>query len=137
MPQPLPQRSGAWRVWILVGVSCAAVLALALHAPIPQDPRYHSFADTRVILGVPNFWNVVTNVPFLFVGVAGAVLLFAGRSPGVLRPLRGAYGTLFFSFVLVALGSAWYHLHPDNRSLVWDRLPMTVAFMAFPRDHSG
>jgi hypothetical protein len=32
---------------------------------------------------------------------------------------------------LVALGSGWYHLAPSNASLAWDRLPMTVAFMAF------
>ena len=32
---------------------------------------------------------------------------------------------------LVALGSGWYHLEPSNAALVWDRLPMTVAFMAF------
>ena len=29
---------------------------------------------------------------------------------------------------MVALGSAYYHLQPDNNTLVWDRLPMTVAF---------
>jgi hypothetical protein len=31
---------------------------------------------------------------------------------------------------LIALGSAWYHLAPSNASLVWDRLPITVAFMS-------
>src|SRR5262249_11318049 len=29
-----------------------------------------------------------------------------------------------------SLGSAWYHLAPSNASLVWDRLPMSVGFMA-------
>jgi hypothetical protein len=33
----------------------------------------------------------------------------------------------------VAIGSGWYHLGPSNAALVFDRLPMTVAFMAlFP-----
>lgn len=27
-------------------------------------------------------------------------------------------------------GSGYYHLSPDNHTLVWDRLPMTIAFMA-------
>ena len=27
-----------------------------------------------------------------------------------------------------ALGSAWYHLHPTDATLVWDRLPMTIDF---------
>jgi hypothetical protein len=31
---------------------------------------------------------------------------------------------------LVAVGSAWYHLAPSNPALVFDRLPMTIAFMA-------
>ncbi|MDQ7015225.1 MAG: alkaline phytoceramidase, partial [Gammaproteobacteria bacterium] len=30
----------------------------------------------------------------------------------------------------VAIGSGYYHLWPDNSTLLWDRLPMTVAFMA-------
>ena len=32
---------------------------------------------------------------------------------------------------LVAFGSAWYHSHPDDATLVWDRLPMGIAFMGF------
>src|SRR5262249_47893669 len=27
------------------------------------------------------------------------------------------------------IGSAYYHLAPDNTTLVWDRLPMTIGFM--------
>lgn len=30
---------------------------------------------------------------------------------------------------LTAFGSAWYHLNPNNSTLVWDRLPMTITFM--------
>ena len=65
--------SGAWGGWILAGICLAGALALLLHAPIPQDPSYHSFADTRTILGIPNFWNVISNAPFLFVGSARAL----------------------------------------------------------------
>jgi hypothetical protein len=32
--------------------------------------------------------------------------------------------------ILVAWGSSYYHLAPDNSRLVWDRLPMTIVFMA-------
>jgi hypothetical protein len=31
--------------------------------------------------------------------------------------------------LLTALGSGYYHLAPDNETLFWDRLPMTIAFM--------
>ena len=34
------------------------------------------------------------------------------------------------AIALVAIGSGWYHHAPSNATLVWDRLPMTVAFMA-------
>ncbi len=36
---------------------------------------------------------------------------------------------LFCWHYLVSIGSAYYHLNPDNQSLVWDRLPITMAFM--------
>ena len=37
---------------------------------------------------------------------------------------------LFVGVGLVSVGSAYYHAAPDNGRLFWDRLPMTVAFMA-------
>jgi len=50
---------------------------------------------------------------------------------GAPRPLDPAYFVLFLALIFVSFGSAWYHLAPDNRRLTWDRLPMTLAFMAF------
>jgi hypothetical protein len=35
------------------------------------------------------------------------------------------------SIVLTSFGSVWYHLNPDNNTLVWDRIPITTAFLAF------
>ena len=43
---------------------------------------------------------------------------------------RGAYIVAFAGTLLVGFGSGYYHLHPDNRTLFWDRLPMTLVFMA-------
>ena len=31
---------------------------------------------------------------------------------------------------MTAIGSSYYHLAPDNYRLVWDRIPMTLVFMA-------
>ena len=98
--------------------------------PIAQDVTYHLFADTREIWAVPNFWNVVSNIPFVMVGVIG---LYKFKSPvklEVLGEMTIAYMLFFFGTLLVGFGSAYYHLAPDNQSLVWDRLPMTIAFMA-------
>jgi hypothetical protein len=115
-----------WRQSIVLIVSVTALAGAWLLGPVAQDPTYHDFADQRRLLGLPNFWNVATNLPFLFAGVWG--LLVAKRiDADLVRPaIVFAAGV-----ILVAFGSAWYHLMPDNASLVWDRLPMTISFMAF------
>lgn len=122
-----------WLVLLALGI---LALGWALsQPPLPQETTYHCFADQRSLLGVPHCLNVVSNLPFLVVGVLG--LRFLG-SPQALRP-DGPFGqpaerwpfVLFFLGVgLTAFGSAYYHLGPSNGRLVWDRLPMAVAFMA-------
>jgi hypothetical protein len=99
-----------------------------LSSPIPQDPAYHQFADTRTVLTINNFWDVASNLPFLVVGLWGFV--YARRySRQVCAPgLRPAYGVFFAGIVLTAFGSAYYHLSPANDPLIWDRLPMTIGF---------
>jgi hypothetical protein len=42
-----------------------------LRAPVKQALDYHAFDDTRALFGVPNFWNVASNLPFLVVGLLG------------------------------------------------------------------
>ncbi len=117
-----------WREQLLVALTVAAIVATFLVVPpIAQDPAYHGFADTRTFFGIANFWNVVSNAPFLLVGALG--LARAGRLPaGTHRPSYLAFCSGVF---LVALGSGWYHYAPSTATLVWDRLPMTVAFVAF------
>lgn len=127
-----------WRLWVLVGVVAAVAAAVALRGPIAQLPNYNEFADQRTILGVPNFWNVVSNAPFAVIGVMGLVLLWReGRrsrempTAGLpLRPVdRLCLSVFFIGVLLTAFGSGWYHLAPDNDRLVWDRIPMSFAFM--------
>jgi len=115
---------------LLIFTALLALGAILTQGPIPQDITYHLFVDTREIWSVPNFWNVVTNVPFTIVGLLG---LYKLRLPGKLKFLDEnsiAYTLLFFGTFLVGFGSGYYHLAPDNQTLVWDRLPMTIAFMA-------
>jgi hypothetical protein len=114
------------RSWLLVIVTVVAVVALCFVGHIPQDPSYHHFADTRKLLGISNFWNVASNLPFLVVGAFGLwryPRLAAAES-------RSGYLLLCVGVCLVGLGSAYYHLAPSNPTLLWDRLPMTVVFMA-------
>lgn len=125
------QQTDRWKTAVLIATSIAALAAVMLMHPIAQDSRYHLFADGRTYLGIPNFWNVVTNLPFLIVGVSGLWELRAGKLHGGLGAAIPIYRVFFWGISFVALGSAYYHWAPSNASLVWDRLPMTLAFMAF------
>jgi hypothetical protein len=114
------------RPGLLLLVVIGSLVVLLTRPPIAQDLRYHDFADKRSLGGIPNFADVSSNVPFLFVGAAGLVLCLRKRFAGV-----SASWTIFFSGVtLVGFGSAYYHWQPSNNTLVWDRLPMTIGFMA-------
>jgi hypothetical protein len=118
------------RLAILAALAIVAAAILFGAFPIVrQDAAYHNFADRRTILGIPNFWNVVTNLPFLAVAVWGLPAL-ASRAAFVERWERAAYAILLLGVALVAFGSGYYHSNPESATLVWDRLPMTVVFMS-------
>lgn len=106
-------------------------VVVMLQPPIPQPLDYHNFADQRTLLGIPNFWNVMSNVPFLIAGIAGVIVVARGDYRGGLPSLRFAYGLFFVFIALVCFGSGYYHWRPTNATLAWDRLPMAVAFMIF------
>lgn len=114
---------------ILAALVFAAVLAAV--GPVPQNPAYHNFADQRTLLGIPNFLDVVSSMTYLLAGLAGIAISCKKVIPGGLPELRVPYLLFFTGVMLTGIGSAWYHLEPSNSSLSWDRLPMTVAFMAF------
>ena len=64
---------------LLIAVTVASLVGLLLLPPIPQDQSYHHFADQRTVLGIPNFWNVVSNIPFIAIGAVGCGNLVAVR----------------------------------------------------------
>ena len=121
-------------IGVLLGVTAAAAAAACVVPPIPQNPAYHGFADTRPIGGVPNAWAVLSNLPFVLVGLAGfrqVLTAPAGAAaPFVESRERWPYALFFAGVALTGVGSAYYHWAPDNARLVWDRLPMTIGFMA-------
>lgn len=99
--------------------------------PIRQDQRYHDFADGRDWLGIANAGDTLSSLAFLGVGVAGLVFLWRCRHGS--RHFETvsemyAYGLLFAAMVGIGIGSAYYHLAPNDARLVWDRLPMSIAF---------
>ena len=107
-----------------------AIIAIFWQEPIAQDQQYHAFYDHQNLLGIANFWNVVSNLPFLFVGLWGLQWIISADDSCCLAELRSIYILFFMGITLVALGSSYYHLSPSNSTLVWDRLPITIAFMA-------
>lgn len=103
--------------WLLL------IAALLWHGPIAQDPAYHLFADRRAWLGLSNGQNTWSNLPFL---LAGTLRLWRLRDlPAGLRP---AAWVMVSGLLAVGFGSAWYHLDPNDQTLVWDRLPISIAF---------
>jgi hypothetical protein len=120
-----------WRAILFVALASGALVAMGFVDPIAQDPAYHRFADGRGFAGLPNFLNVVSNLPFLLFGALGVARLASRTPPGAMPELRPVYLAFFAGSALVGVGSAYYHWAPSNETLAWDRAPMTVAFMAF------
>jgi Ceramidase len=104
---------------IFVALMAASLAVLLLLPPISQDQSYHRFADQRTFFGVPNFWNVVSNLPFIAVGAVGLQQFHRNSIAFV----------IFLGMFLTGFGSSYYHWDPNDRTLFWDRLPMTLCFM--------
>jgi hypothetical protein len=118
---------------LMLGVAVAVALLMFRLPPIPQSPSYHQFADQRSWLGVPNFLNVISNLPFAVIGILGIAFIHKlsnDPSQDTFSDLRERwpYIGVFVGLLLTAFGSAYYHLAPNNARLVWDRLPMTMVF---------
>ncbi|CAL9230011.1 unnamed protein product [Arabidopsis halleri] len=126
------QQIGRWkRKRILVVGSFLCWLIIMFITPkVPLDSfRHHIFADKRNFMGVPNTLNVMTNFPFLIIGVLGFVLCIGGSFFNI--SLKGEiWGwTLFYAGIAsLAFGSAFYHLKPDDNRIVWDTLPILIAY---------
>lgn len=117
---------------IVIAPGVIGLLVLLCLSPVLLNSAYHLFADSRAFLGIPHFFNVVTNLAFILVGLHGYAFMI--RHPGcgsIFREQRErvAYYILFTGMVLTGFGSAWYHLDPAMGRLFWDRFPMILIFM--------
>jgi hypothetical protein len=120
------------RILFLLGLAIVPIALLLIVPPFAQPLWYHDFADQRSLLGVPHMWNVVSNVPFVVVGIWGLwYLARCRRSDQFAEPRdRWFYAIFFATVALTGVGSAYYHSNPTNERLLWDRLPLASAFMA-------
>jgi hypothetical protein len=117
-----------FRSFILLVLALCAIVGVYFLPPISQDPAYHNFADERTFFSITNFWNVISNIPFLALGLTGLYIFFKNYR---FSRRSVAIFTLFIGVAGIGLGSAYYHWNPNNTTLVWDRIPMTVTFMSF------
>lgn len=49
---------------LIVIITVISIIAFFSQDRIAQDVAYHNFSDLRTIFVVPNFWNVLSNLPF-------------------------------------------------------------------------
>ena len=120
------------RLGLTAAVSLLFLTALCLAPRIPLRPGYHDFVDNRPIFSIPNGLDVLSNLPFVIVGILG-VMWLSGRSSNrsfIVQRERLPYLVFFAGDALTGLGSSWYHLAPGNGRLSWDLLPMSCSFMS-------
>jgi hypothetical protein len=120
------------RLGLTVAVSLLSLTALCFVPRVPLGPGYHDFVDKRPIFSVPNCSDVLSNIPFVVVGILG-LLWLSRRSSDISfveRRERLPYFVFFAGVALTGLGSSWYHLAPGNTRLSWDLLPMTCSFVS-------
>ncbi|ESW31685.1 hypothetical protein PHAVU_002G259100 [Phaseolus vulgaris] len=120
---------GKYSVQALLLALVSFLLLILLSPCIPQPQQYHNFADNRNFFGISNALNVLSNFPFMVIGLIGLVL--CNRRNYFNISLQGelwGWRCFYAGVTSVAFGSSYYHLHPDDARLLWDRIPMTVAF---------
>ncbi len=116
----------SWRERTLGAVAIAPVILVATMHPVVRGAGFHVYADQRATLGIPHVGDVLSNLPFVAVGIVG--LARARDVTGLPRAVVAA----FFAAVLgIGLGSGVYHLVPSDGTLFFDWLPiaMTVSLM--------
>jgi hypothetical protein len=77
-----------------------AIVVTIMFKPVAQDLSYHQFADQRLIAGIPNFFNVLSNIPFLFVGIYGLCKWRKSNAPSSDNRM---YAILFTGILLTGL----------------------------------
>ncbi|MGD2141475.1 MAG: hypothetical protein PVH25_13845 [Burkholderiales bacterium] len=132
-----PSRSLTVRPWRVAAVFLPGLIVglyfILSTDPMPQPLSYHDFADDRVLLGIPHAGDVLTNLAFIIVGTWGLWLVAQpDRTTHAFidKRERWLFQWFFAGVFLTGFGSGWFHLAPDNDSLVWDRLPMAISFMS-------
>lgn len=119
------------RVVIITLLAVACITLTFFIRPFAQDINFHSFADKREFGDIPNFFNVVSNTPFLVTGLLGVIFCIRKLNLKDVNSIMLNNLMFFSGILLTGVGSSYYHNNPNNNTLVWDRLPMAISFMSF------
>lgn len=122
-------KSGYAGIFLIILTVISVVITFYFIPKISQWTSYHHFADSTMLWGIPNFANVISNVPFCIVGIIGFISLKLNQAK-LNRKEIITFSILFAGIFLTGLGSSYYHWNPSNDTLVWDRIPMTIVFMS-------
>lgn len=116
-----------YALMVLAGPALLQLTAIELnaHGHTHLHAHGHPFVDARRFASIPNFWDVVTNLPFVFVGAWGLVAIRGLQTAGI---TRRALQVFFVGLILTCFGSSYYHWAPSSFGLAVDRLGMAVAF---------
>lgn len=119
---------------LVISLVSLTIICFVFTDPIGQEIHYHEFSNDFRLWGIPNFWNVISNVPFLIIGTLGLVwwsnlISFSRKNNLEFSKKWFRLETLVFAgLIFIGLGSSYYHLNPTIFSLFWDRLPMALVF---------
>jgi len=113
---------------LALAILCPIVLFVMLPA-VPQPQSYHDFADKRPYFGIPHFFNVISNIGFLWAGYRGRQLL-ASNGLATSWETRSIYQKFFALVFAGGIGSTIYHIYPNDMTLFFDRFPMILAVAA-------
>ncbi|MFZ2300515.1 MAG: alkaline phytoceramidase [Gallionella sp.] len=127
---PLRPDKKALGLWLLTAALISLVWTLLPR--IPQPLQYHQFADRHACFGMTGCFDIASNALFALSGLAGLHFLSGetGRRAFIDKREALPYRLFFAAAILVAIGSGYYHLAPDNSRLIWDRAAISLALMS-------
>ena len=111
----------------LIGLIILLILAIFLPS-IQQNQNYHNFADKRLLFEVNNAFDTLSNIAFIIVGALGLFNFYNNQFIKISNSFSVILNLFFISIILTGLGSGYYHLSPNDFTLVFDRLALTLVF---------
>jgi hypothetical protein len=124
-----PQRKA--RLAFLIIIAALLCIITFLVPPFPQPVSYHNFADKRGLFGIPNVYDVFSNIPLFIIGIYGIIFLLRYHLNQTSREEKILWVFFFAATVLSAIFSIYYHLEPNDLRLALDRIGLSLLFISF------